>query len=59
MNTLIHDLSGFVWGIMLILGFVFGALVWIGMAIWDNARALIRRLTGEDRRQSGDDPYRL
>lgn len=59
MNTLIHDLFGFVWGILLIVGFVFGALVWIGMAIWDNARALFRRVSGEDQPQPGDDPYRM
>lgn len=38
---------GYFWGILLVLGFIFAAIVWVGMATWDTLRGLFRRISGE------------
>lgn len=57
MTTLTHDLLQYIWGILLVVGFIFSALVWIAMAAWDNIRTLFRRISGEHSAPRGDDPY--
>ena len=35
MTYLWHDLLTYVWAILLVVGAILGAIVWIGMAVWD------------------------
>jgi len=48
MTYLWHQLMNSVWTVLLVLGFIFGAIVWVLLAVGDGIRGLLRRLFGED-----------
>ena len=47
MSTLWHTLTGFVWAIFAVIGFILAGILWVGMAMWDGIRRFFRRLSGE------------
>lgn len=54
MQTLWHAIMSYVWGILAVVGIIFAAILWVGMAVWDGARGVFQRLTGDvDRRKDG------
>ncbi|HZT95645.1 MAG TPA: hypothetical protein VFB34_02295 [Chloroflexota bacterium] len=46
MSWLAHSIETYLWQVGLVVGFVFAALVWVGMALWDGVRNAVRRLFG-------------
>jgi hypothetical protein len=55
-NTLIHTLMSYIWGVLAVVGVIVGAFIWLGMAIWDGIKGIFRRIGGEA--GAGDDPHR-
>jgi len=47
MTYLWHDLMSYIWGVLFVVGIIFGAIIWIAMAIWDRVRAVGHAVSGE------------